>query len=163
VQRMRARAADAGTLQSTPQQTVVNEEKIIRIEPAQPQVIYVPTYAPAVYGPAYVAPAPAPYYPSFWTTPGGVVTAGVIGFGAGLATAALFTSVFDWHHHDVYCYPHGWGHGHGNVYVTNNYYQNARPWNFQPQHRRGVPYRTVSEAKRYGGHVRGPGPEGWQR
>src|SRR5262249_12611921 len=102
VQAMRGKAYDAGTLKSTPQQTVAREQQTITIAPTTPQVVYVPSYAPAtVYGPSYVAP-PAPYYPSFWATPGGAITAGVIGFGAGIATTALIGSAFGWHDHDVY-------------------------------------------------------------
>ena len=46
VQRMRQRARDAGTLATTPEQTVtVREDRIIVIEPAT-TVVYVPTYSP---------------------------------------------------------------------------------------------------------------------
>src|SRR5512139_3402403 len=56
VQRMRARAQANGRLSSTPQQTVTSEDqggqKVIVIEPANPQVIYVPVYDPYyVWGP----------------------------------------------------------------------------------------------------------------
>lgn len=43
VQALRARAQQAGNLKSTAQQSVVVQEKIIVIEPAQPQVVYCPT------------------------------------------------------------------------------------------------------------------------
>ena len=50
VQRMRARAQENGRLSSTPQQTVRTQEQggqeVIVIQPANPQVIYVPTYEP---------------------------------------------------------------------------------------------------------------------
>ncbi len=56
VQRMRARAQANGRLSTTPQQTVTTQSQdgqtAIDIEPADPQVIYVPTYNPAyVWGP----------------------------------------------------------------------------------------------------------------
>jgi hypothetical protein len=58
IQRLRAKAQTAGNLKSTEQQKVIVEEvappqqqTIIRIEPASPEVIYVPTYNPTVvYG-----------------------------------------------------------------------------------------------------------------
>ena len=54
VQRMRRRAEEAGTLQTTKEQTVTKEvfkeKETIIIQPAQPQVVYVPTYPPTVYG-----------------------------------------------------------------------------------------------------------------
>src|SRR5262245_36005636 len=148
-QRMRTKAYDAGTLKSTPQQTVVREGQTITVQPTNPQVVYVPTYQPAtVYGSSYVAPT-TPYYPSFWATPGGAVTAGVIGFGAGIATGALIGSAFDWHDHDVYVNNyHGGGgggyHGHSNANVNvnknvnvdrTNIKANREKWQFQPEHR----------------------------
>jgi len=65
VQRMRRRAQEAGTLQTTKEQTVtkevVKQKETIIIQPAQPQVVYVPTYPPTVYG-SYAPPQP--YYPA---------------------------------------------------------------------------------------------------
>src|SRR5438552_3664244 len=48
VQSLRARAQAAGNLQNTPQQKVIVQERTIIIEPAQPQVVYVPVYNPTV-------------------------------------------------------------------------------------------------------------------
>jgi hypothetical protein len=50
VQALRARAQQAGNLQDSSQQKVVVQEKIIVIEPAQPQVVYVPYYSPVLHG-----------------------------------------------------------------------------------------------------------------
>jgi len=58
IQAMRQRAQAAGNLQNTPQETVTNDQGYIDIAPANPQVVYVPTYDPwVVYG-APVAPWP---------------------------------------------------------------------------------------------------------
>jgi hypothetical protein len=60
VQVMRKRAEDAGTLQSTPQQTVATQGSTIIIEPAVPDVCYLPIYDPwTVYG------APLAVWPGF--------------------------------------------------------------------------------------------------
>jgi len=48
VQQLRGQARAAGTLVSTPQQQVVSEGDNIRIVPAQPNIIYVPAYDPAI-------------------------------------------------------------------------------------------------------------------
>jgi hypothetical protein len=48
VQQLRVQARAAGTLVSTPQQQVVLEGDNIRIVPAQPNIIYVPAYDPAI-------------------------------------------------------------------------------------------------------------------
>ena len=68
VQRLRAKAAAAGNLKSTPQQTVTTQPagsgSTIVIEPANPQSIYVPYYNPAwAYGPWPYPAYPPPYYP----------------------------------------------------------------------------------------------------
>ena len=145
-QRLRTKAYDAGTLKSTPQQTVVKEQQTIVVQPTNPQTVYVP------------------YYPSFWATPGGAVTAGVIGFGAGIATGALIGSAFNWHDHNVYVnnYYGGGGGGHyhynnnANVNVNRNVNRtnvnaNRQEWQYNPEHRRGVGYRDPAVAKKYGG------------
>jgi hypothetical protein len=66
-QKLRKKAQDTGNLKSNEQQKVVTEQETIIIQPANPQVVYVPTYQPtAVYGawpyPAYppLPPAAAP-------------------------------------------------------------------------------------------------------
>ena len=60
VQVLRARAEQAGTLQSTPQEQVVASPGYISLQPVNPDVIYVPTYNPwLAYG------APVQPYPGF--------------------------------------------------------------------------------------------------
>jgi hypothetical protein len=44
IQRLRARARAAGTLVDTPEQSVLGEAEVIRIVPAQPDILYVPSY-----------------------------------------------------------------------------------------------------------------------
>ena len=64
VQMLRSRAQAAGNLQSTPQQTVIDQGGVIDIEPAQPQYVYVPVYDPTViYGTWSEAFVPAYWYP----------------------------------------------------------------------------------------------------
>ena len=77
IQRLRAKAQAAGNLQSTPQQIVRTEpppppppgatdprQQEIVIEPAQPDVVYVPSYDPAqVYGAWPYPDVPPVYYP----------------------------------------------------------------------------------------------------
>ncbi len=51
IQRLRQKAQAAGNLQTTAEQKVVVEGESIEIEPADPEVVYVPQYDPAVvYG-----------------------------------------------------------------------------------------------------------------
>lgn len=71
IQVLRQRAQDAGTLQSTQQQQVYEDQGAITIAPAQPDVVYVPTYDPwDVYG-APISPYPdfayyGPYYRGYY-------------------------------------------------------------------------------------------------
>ena len=102
VQRLRRQAQTAGNLKTSPQQTVVVEQSTIQIVPANPQVVYVPTYNPTVvYG---VWPYPA-YPPVYVPPPPGYVigTSFVAGlaFGAGVAVANALWGGFDWNSHDV--------------------------------------------------------------
>jgi uncharacterized membrane protein YgcG len=94
VQQLRARALAAGNLKSTKEQTVqvdaIPEAEategtattIIRIEPTNPQVIYVPVYSPTVVYGTWVYPAypPPPVYP-----PGYVAGAAMVSFSIGFA------------------------------------------------------------------------------
>lgn len=114
IQRLRAEAEAAGNLTSTPQQQVVVEREIIRIVPAEPEVIYVPVYDPMV---VYVESP----YPSY----------GFITFGIGFTIGAWLNRDCDWNRHRVYY--HGWQGGgwisrarphirdRNHVYINNNY------------------------------------------
>lgn len=160
VQVMRQRAQAQGHLRSTPQQrvqvvqrTVVEPApayadavppptRTIVIEPAQPDVVYVPRYDPdVVYGAPvdvyreYRYRAPRPYYDS-----GDLVTAGLISFGVGV----LVGDALDHHHrHGVFGWLepappwHSWG--------WNNWGVN---WNAPPSAPNYVVYRNSVYAPR---------------
>jgi hypothetical protein len=161
VQRMRAQAEARGTLRSTPQQTVNNENQngqpVIDIEPANPDVWYVPYYNPAyVWGPPVWGYYPPLLYPGIG-----------VGFdwGLGVDLGLCFGGWGGW----------GWG-GWGwapNWYdrsiVLNhsffhrygfNHFHNFQPlgnsaWSHDPAHRLGVPYANRTVAGRFGGTPRG--------
>src|SRR5271166_4285987 len=82
VQVMRRKAQDAGALKTTPQEVVRAEGPNIDIEPAAPDVVYVPAYVPwLVYGYPVVAwPGWYPY-PGIWF--GGPYLSFGLGFGIG--------------------------------------------------------------------------------
>ena len=114
VQRMRKKAKDNNALASSEQQKVetkvIETKQVIVIEPAKPEVIYVPSYSPTyVYGPP-VYPYPPIYYPPY--TPG----AAFVGFSMGVMIGAAWGGA--WGH----C---GWGHNDINVNVNNNFNRNA--------------------------------------
>jgi hypothetical protein len=82
VQLLRQRAQEAGNLENTEQQTVTTQDATIIIEPANPEVVYVPAYDPwVVYG-GPVAAWPGWYpYPGIWY--GGPYLSFGVGFGIG--------------------------------------------------------------------------------
>jgi uncharacterized protein DUF3300 len=91
VQAFRRKAQAAGNLKSDGKQVVEVEKEIIKIVPADPQVIYVPQYNPStvvvyssvpVYG-YYPAPYPSYYYPY---APGAALATGLI-WGAAIGAA----------------------------------------------------------------------------
>jgi len=117
VQTLRAKAKTAGNLKTTSQVTVVQQSpQVIVIQPTNPQVVYVPEYNPAViYGYPYVVPA-------YTYTPGAVVAAGIIGFGAGIAVGAMMSGgCCGWGYSSWNC---GW-HGTAVVYHGGAYYGNS--------------------------------------
>lgn len=122
VQVMRQRAANKGTLKSSPQQRVViapiaralqqpyqqtvvaEPDRVIVIEPSQPDVVYVPRYDPWVaYGEAVPIYPGYRYQPSSRYSGGDMLAAGVISFGVGIAVGALIHQHNDgWHNWDVH-------------------------------------------------------------
>ena len=104
IQVLRKDAQHAGNLKSTEQQHVSTEGQTIVIEPANPEVVYVPSYSPEIYGVPVVA------YPGY--TGWGAVAAGAMAFGAGMAVGAAFGGYgWGWH---------GWGANWSGGSVTYN-------------------------------------------
>ena len=150
-QRLRQKAQESGNLKTTTEQKVIveKETKTIIIEPANPQVVYVPTYsATVVYG-AW----PYPAYPPYPVYPAGYVAAAAFTFAAGVAVGAAWGGYGGWG-----C---GWGNNEVDVDVnkTNNFtknnYNNSEKyqkkegggknqnWQHNPEHRQGA---QVSES-----------------
>lgn len=150
IQRLRHRAAAAGNLQSTQQQVVTDQDNEITIEPADPEVVYVPYYVPA----EIFAPWPWPgYEPYYWLAPPGIVYgAGLIWFGIGFPIVAPYWGWWGWNWpgHGLVVYPQPVRYPrHGPVARPQPDAGPARPWQHDPEHRRGVPYRDVATATRY--------------
>lgn len=117
IQALRAKAKQAGSLQSNSQQTVTTQgsgsSQTIIIEPANPQVVYVPTYNPTVvYGAwAYPAYPPYAYYP-----PGYVAGTALLSFGVGMAVGAALWGGCHW--------GGGLGGGGNSLTINNNNFNN---------------------------------------
>ncbi len=94
VQRLRRRAVAAGALSSTPQQSVSDDGHDITIEPANPAIVYVPHYDPAVvYGPWAMAAFP-PYF--FGFPPDTNFHGGLVGFGDGMHVVPPLWGGYQW-------------------------------------------------------------------
>jgi len=123
IQVMRQRAQATGNLQTTPQQTVETQGSSIVIQPASPDVVYVPAYDPwLVYGVPIVAwPGWYPY-PGIWFA-GPYLSFGVgfgIGFFAGFGWGWGHWG-FDWHSRYP-IYNHARYYSHSNTFYNRNYY-----------------------------------------
>jgi uncharacterized protein DUF3300 len=115
VQVMRARAQASGNLKSNEQEKVVTEQKTIVIEPADPEVVYVPAYDPwVVYG------APVVVWPGWYPYPGLYVDGPGISFGVGFGIG--FFAGFGWGWHGWGC---DWGHR-TVIYNHNTFISNSR-------------------------------------
>jgi hypothetical protein len=180
VQRLRVRAQQAGNLTTNPQQKVIVEppaagnqggqaaqnaqpaqggqaaaapQNIVRIEPADPQVIYVPSYNPTtVYG-GWSAPA---YPPTYWPPPPayypGAALASGLAWGVGIAAAGAIFGNANWNNGDVNV----------NVNRATNIDRNfdrtkveSGKWQHDAQHRQGVAYRDTATREKYSRGVQG--------
>src|SRR5439155_18215198 len=180
IQSMRAKAQSQGNLKTTQQQTVQTQtvsgtsgtKQAIVIQPANPDVVYVPSYNPTV---VYGAPA-YPYPPIYYPPPGYYAAGAAIAFGTGVALGAAWGGGgWGWN-----C---GWGGGNVNVNVNNKYVNNYNKnvtnnfnqaninktninqanlnranvnqankinsgnWQHNPQHRGGAPYNRASASQ----------------
>ena len=173
IQRMRARARATGRLNSTPQQVVTMQaqdgQNAIEIQPADPQVIYVP-----IYSPSYVWGRPVwdGYYDMWYPSSFGWG----FGYGRGIYMSSYFPRWSGWG---------GWGWNYGwsgrSMYVNTGFfnrygfrggggygggyggygrsgggygYSSGRgdgrtAWAHNPDHRMGVMYPNRSVASRY--------------
>jgi Protein of unknown function (DUF3300) len=141
---------------------------VIKIEPTNPQVVYVPSYDPTVVYGAF-PPAYPPYYPY----PFGYFAAGAFAFTAGVAVGAALWGGCSWHG--------GGGEVNINNNVANNFSsnvnnrneakarveqrnssrqsgsggQNRSSFQHNPEHRKGVQYRDNATQQRF--NKTGPG------
>jgi hypothetical protein len=127
VQVMRQKAKAAGNLKNTPQQTVSDQGPDIDIQPADPNLVYVPAYDPwAVYG-YPIAAWPEWYpYPGIWF--GGPYLSFGLGYGIGWFGGFGWGWGhwgFDWHNHAV-LFNNGRYFSHSRTfYNRNNFYRGA--------------------------------------
>ena len=156
VQGLRARAQQAGNLQSTEQQQVIVQERTIIIQPAQPQYLFVPVYNPTVIFGPWWAPA---YQPWYWFPPP------IWGFGPRPPNWGFYSGFFWGTAWGISRNNWGWAQPNWrgnniNININNNNVWVNRPayrdrvsnngnWNHNVDHRRGVAYRDNATGNRY--------------
>nr|EPB94218.1 hypothetical protein L321_20402 [Pseudomonas plecoglossicida NB2011] len=175
VQRLRHQAKDAGNLQSNQYQNVsvqvaapasapatsgttgstsapASSSSTIVIEPANPQVVYVPSYNPTTtYGTwSYPSSPPAYYPPSPWYTAGTALMAG-LAFGTGVAIVNSLWGDCDWDDHDIDVDVNRYN----NINANNRIGNNQGKWQHNAVHRDGVPYRDSRSRQQYGRQLDG--------
>jgi hypothetical protein len=160
IQNLRKKAREAGNLKTTEQQKVVVEEDTIVIQPANPEVIYVPTYNPGVVYGAWWWPL-FPPYPPFFPFPPHVSPYGAIAFRAGVAMGAAWGYAWghcNWHGGDVDI------NVNRNTNINNNINRDKYKsdmknkglgeggqgkWQHDANHRKGTPYRDQTTAQKF--------------
>jgi hypothetical protein len=145
VQKLRARAQAQGNLTSMEQQKVVVQDQDVIIEPAYPDVVYVPAYDPCwVYGPWWY-PTCSPLW--FWY-PGLVVGAGFF-WGPRVFIGPLdFWCGFFWNRHSIFVNVNKTAFV-GRIGMT-RMHGGLETWTHNPVHRRGVAYHDPATAQRFG-------------
>jgi len=142
-QALRQKAAAQGNLKDSKEQKVTqvveNNTTVIKIEPSDPQVVYVPQYNPTVVYGAWPYPAypPYAYYP-----PGYAAGAAFWGFTAGVIVGGALWGGCNW--------------GRGDVNVNVNRYNNFNKtnisngnWNHNADRRGAVPYKNQKVSQQY--------------
>jgi len=156
IQRLRSKAADAGHLKTTKEQKVTRvsgpppdvpglapEREYIAIEPAEPDVVFVPVYNPLVVYGAWAWPV---YEPFFWYPPG-FVTVNVFSFGAPCFVGPALWARYDWRARRIGVFmPHynafnrtRFAHAGGN-----------QTWRHNPVHRGNIAYSNAGLQQRFG-------------
>jgi len=148
IQRLREEAYVAGHLNNMQYARAYRDRDIIVIEPASPQIVYVPYYEPArIYHRWW-----HPVYPSFyWGPPRGYHSGLSFYWGHGIHVAPVFFfSTFHWHDRHIvvvdrhHYRPYYSGVGH------RERFSHAQRWSHDPRHRRGVIYTHHAPREKYG-------------
>ncbi len=148
IQRLRAKAQANGKLETTKQQTVTvkqqeadqqviqQNQQVIEIEPASPDVVYVPYYDPAVVYGEWSYPDYPPYY---YPPPSGYIVGGAIATGLAWGAAyavgrEIWNDNIDWNGGDINIDVDR------NTNIDRNVDIDRNKWQHDSHHRRGVKY-----------------------
>jgi hypothetical protein len=159
VQTMRQRAQQNGKLAPNPEETITTTEQngqpAIDIEPANPDVMYVPEYDPAwIWGAPLYYPYPA------WYWPGPSIVVGGLGFGFYPAVNVGFFFGGGWGGWAGWGWHPAWGTR--GIVINNTFIhrynfntsgmatlRGTTAWSHNPVHRQGVPYSNARLNNQY--------------
>lgn len=182
VQRLRKRAYATGNLEKAQHISVERDDDNIIIEPAEERIVYVPVYdTRVVYGNWWWPDYPPVYwhYPSSYTYVSGFYWGSSIYLGQ-----SYFYSSCRWRDRRVVVIDHHHYRGPTRFYTGRDIvrHTDARNWNHNPEHRRGVAYYNNNLRETYGsrhvsrdsdrdyrrqfgqgGHPNPRGTDGWKR
>jgi hypothetical protein len=142
VQRLRTKAVQSGKLKSSPQEkittTTQSGQPTIEIEPADPDVVYVPEY-----NPVWIWGSPVGYYYPAWYYPPPPP------FGVWFFWGAAFSMSFYYPGWIGYGGWGGWGYRAG--WHEHSFYRGRdhAAWSHNPAHRMGVAYSNHSVARHF--------------
>ncbi len=143
VQVMRQRAQEAGNLETTEQQSVTAQDSNIVIEPASPDIVYVPAYDPwVVYG------GPISAWPGWYPYPGIWYGGPYLSFGVGFGIGYFGGYGWGWHH---------WGsdwHNRAVIHDHQRYYSRSNTFYNRSNYYRGGDVRGGSNRERVGDRAR---------
>ncbi len=141
IQVMRDRAQKAGNLNSTSQEKVSKQGKTIVIEPADPEVVYVPEYDPwLAYG------EPIGIWPGWYSYPGLFLAGPGIGFGVGFGIGFFGGYGWGWHH-----WGDDWRGRHGVEFNHNTYVSHSRVFVNRNNFNRGGGFHGGAPARGFSG------------
>ncbi len=137
VQKLRQKAQQVGNLSSNSQIQVTQSDGSIEVAAANPEVVYVPYYDPAVVYGSWWWPD---YPPVYWAPWPGYGWYGGFAWGIGIGIGAdFYFGSWGWRDHRVYDHDH-----------DHRYSRESHPWQHDPGHRHGVPYRDASLNRQFG-------------
>ena len=177
VQTLRKEAYDAGNLESTEEQEVQVEDDIVVVQPADPEVVYVPTYNPST---VYTEPVQSTYYPTVYKETSSYDSGS---FFAGVLVGGLLTAAIMWDDNDWCCgiwyggpgrwgspgywgRPNYWNNGwRGPVNIDRNVNistgdininrgNRVGKWEHDPEHRGRINYKNKKTKAKYSGDLR---------
>ncbi|MGD9355412.1 MAG: DUF3300 domain-containing protein [Chromatiales bacterium] len=177
VQSLRMEAYDAGNLESTEEQEVKVEEETVIVQPADPEVVYVPTYNPSN---VYTEPVQSTYYPTVYKETSSYDSGS---FFVGALVGGLLTAAIMWDDNDYCCgiwyggrgywgrpgywgSPGYWNNGwRGPVNIDRNVDistgdininrgNRVGKWEHNPEHRGRINYKNKKTKAKYSGDLR---------